>query len=72
MPLTRGPSGWLAGQTPWPDGPILQPLMSFLGGESLQAAVEWNSRPEVGGGRMARPAGQHLVNFRLNQVGNCS
>jgi hypothetical protein len=41
--------------------------------------VEWNLRSGVGGGRapwpvghVARLAGQHLVNYRLNQVDNCS
>jgi hypothetical protein len=78
-PLTCGPSGWPAGQTPWLAGPTLQPPMSFLGGDALQEAVEWNPRPGVSGGRapwpaghMAWPVSQHLVNYRLNQVGNCS
>jgi hypothetical protein len=69
-PLTCGPSGWLADQTPWPARPTLQPPMSFLGGDALQEAVEWNPRPEVSGGRaswpaghMARSVGQHLVNY---------
>jgi hypothetical protein len=53
--------------------------MSFLGIDTLQEVVEWNLRPEVCGGRtpwsashVARPARQHLVNYQLNQVGNCS
>jgi hypothetical protein len=78
-PLMCGPSGWSAGQTPWPTGPTLQPPVSLLGDDALQEAVEWNSRPEVSGGRaswlashVARPAGQHLVNCRLHQVGSCS
>jgi hypothetical protein len=111
-PLMCGPSGMPADQTPWPAGPTLQPPVSFLGGDALQEAVEWNPRPRVGGGHppwsaghamsflcgdtlqkamewnprprvggghapwlashVARPAGQHLVNYRLNQVGNCS
>jgi hypothetical protein len=71
-PLTCGPNGWLADQTSWSVGPTLQPLVSFLGGDDLQKAVEWNSRPGVGGGHVARPASQHLVNYRLNQVSNCS
>jgi hypothetical protein len=50
-PLTCGTSGWLAGQTPWPTGPTLQPPVSFLGGDGLQEAVEWNPRPGVDGGR---------------------
>jgi hypothetical protein len=48
-PLMCGPSGWLTDQTPWPAGPTLQPLMSFLGGDALQEVVEWNPRPGVGG-----------------------
>jgi hypothetical protein len=53
--------------------------MSFLAGDALQEAVEGNLRPRVGGGRapwpagyVARPAGQHLASYRLNQVGTCS
>jgi hypothetical protein len=78
-PLTCGPSGWLAGQTPRPVGPTLLAPMSFLDGDTLQEAVKCNPRPGVGGGHdpwpsdhVARPAGQHLANYRLNQVGNCS
>jgi hypothetical protein len=78
-PLTCGPSGWPVGETPWPTNPTLQPPTSFLHGDSLQEAVEWNPRPRVGGGHalwpaghMARPAGQHLANYLLNQVNNCS
>jgi hypothetical protein len=51
-------------------GPTLQSPMSFLGGDALQEAVEWNPRPGVGGGhawwlvrQMSRPANQHLVNY---------
>jgi hypothetical protein len=78
-PLMCGPSGWPAGQTPWSDDPTLQPPMSFLGCDALQEVVERNLRPGVGGGHapwpadhVARPASQHLVNYRLNPVGNCS
>jgi hypothetical protein len=78
-PLTCGPSGRPAGQTPWPAGPTLQPPMSFLGGDTLQEAMEWNPRPGVIGGpapwparHVAQPAGHRLVNYRLNRVGNCS
>jgi hypothetical protein len=78
-PLMCGPSRWPAGQTPWPVGPTLQPPVSFLGGDALQEVVEWNPRPGVGGGHapwpvghMARSASQHLANYRVNQVGNCS
>jgi hypothetical protein len=52
--------------------------MSFLGDDALQEVVELNSRPGVGGGRtpwpaghVARPAGQHLASYQLNQVDNC-
>jgi hypothetical protein len=62
-PLMCGPSGWLA-------CPTLQPPMSFLGGDDLREAVEWNLSPRVRGGRtpwlashVARPADQHLVNY---------
>jgi hypothetical protein len=71
-PLMCGPSEWPAGQTPWPSGPTLQPPMSFLSGDALQEAVEWNSRPGVSEGHTPWLVGQHLVNYRLNQVGNCS
>jgi hypothetical protein len=66
--LMCGPSGWPAGQTPWPADPTLQPPMNFLGNDALQEAVEWNPRPGVSGGHdpwpashMARPTDQHLV-----------
>jgi hypothetical protein len=62
-PLTCGPSGWAT-------GPTLQPPVSFLGGDTLQEAVEWNPRPGVSEGRtpwltghVARPADQHLANY---------
>jgi hypothetical protein len=78
-PLTCGPSGWPAGQTPWPIGPTLQLPMSFLGHDALQEVVEWTLRPRVGGGHapwpdghVARPVGEHLASYRLNQVSNCS
>jgi hypothetical protein len=77
--LTCGPSGWPTVQTPWPVGPTLQPPVTFLGGDVLQEATEWNKRPGVSGshtpwlaGEVARPAGQHLASYQLNQVGNCS
>jgi hypothetical protein len=67
-PLTSGPSGWPAGQTP---------LMGRLHGDTLQEAVTGNPKPKVGGGQtpwppdhVARPVGHHLVSYRLNQVGN--
>jgi hypothetical protein len=78
-PLTCGPSGWPANQTPWSADPTLQPPVSFLGGDALQEAVEGNPRPGVGGGHtpwpvghVARPVGQHLASYRLTQVYNCS
>jgi hypothetical protein len=40
-----------------PTGPTLQPSVSFLGGDALQDAVEWNPSPEIDGGRAAWPAG---------------
>jgi hypothetical protein len=49
-PLMCGPSGWPADRT-------LQPPMSFLGGDALQEAVEWNLRPGVSVGRDPWPAG---------------
>jgi hypothetical protein len=71
-PLTCGPSGW-------PPDPTLQPPVSLFSGDALQEAVEWNLRPGVGGGHdpwpadhVARTAGQHMANYRLNQVGNCN
>jgi hypothetical protein len=62
-PLTCGPSGWPAGQTPRPVGPTLLAPMSFLDGDTLQEAVKCNPRPGVGGGRDPWPAGQHLANY---------
>jgi hypothetical protein len=59
-PLTCGPSGWLAGQTPWPAGSTLHPPVSFLGGDALQEVVEWNLRPRVSGGHAPWLAGKHL------------
>jgi hypothetical protein len=65
-----GPSGWPANQTPWPAGPTLQPPVNFLGGDTLQEAVEGNPRPGVSGGyafwlagHVARLADKHLVNY---------
>jgi hypothetical protein len=77
--LTSGPREWPAGQTPWPTGPTLQPLTSWLYGDTLQEAVTGNPKLKVGGSQtlwppshVARPAGHHLVSYRLNQVGNPS
>jgi hypothetical protein len=67
-PLTSGPKGWRAGQTPWPVSPTLQPLVGWLCGDTLQEAVEGNSKLKVGGGRtpwatghVARPVSHHLA-----------
>jgi hypothetical protein len=49
-PLTCGPSGLMAGQTPWPVSPTLQPPMCFHGSDTLQETVEWNPRLGVDGG----------------------
>jgi hypothetical protein len=64
-PLTSGTRGWSAGQTPWPVGPTLQPLMGWLRGDTLQEVVEGNPKLKVGGGQtswltdhVARPAGR--------------
>jgi hypothetical protein len=78
-PLTYGPRGWLASQTTWPVGPTLQPLTRRLHGDTLQEAVIGNPKLKVSGGQtpwppghVARPAGQYLVSYKLNQVGNPS
>jgi hypothetical protein len=77
--LTCGPSGWPPRETSWPVSPTLQHPMNLLYGDALQMAVEWNPMPGVSGGHapwpvghVARPVGQKLVNYHLNQVGNCS
>jgi hypothetical protein len=68
-PLTSGPRGW-------PIGPTLQPLMGWLRGETLQVAVEGNTKLKVCGsqtpwpaGHVARPAGRHLACFQFDHVG---
>jgi hypothetical protein len=78
-PLTYEPHGWPASQSPWSVGPTLQHLTGCLGSDALQETVIRNLRPTVRGGRatwsadhVARPAGQHLVCYRLNQVSNSS
>jgi hypothetical protein len=78
-PLTSGPKGWPAGQTPWPAGPTLQPLTGLLHGHDLQEAVTRNLKVEVGGsrtwwwaGHVAWLAGKLLACYRLYQVGNSS
>jgi hypothetical protein len=49
-PLTSGPKGWPDDQTTWPSGPILQPLMGRLHGDTLQEVITGNPKPKVGGG----------------------
>jgi hypothetical protein len=77
--MTSGPREWPAGQTPWPTGPTLQCLTGLLHGHALQEVVTRNPKLEVSGsrtqwpaGHVARPAGQHLACYQLNQVGNSS
>jgi hypothetical protein len=50
-PLMWGPNVSPAGQTRWPASPTYQPPVSFLAGDALQVAVEWNPRPGGSGGR---------------------
>jgi hypothetical protein len=78
-PLTSGPRGCPASQTLWLAGPTLQPLVGWFHGDTLQEAVEGNSKLKVGGGRtlwpaghVARPTSQHLACYRHNQVSNPS
>jgi hypothetical protein len=68
--LTSRLRGWLVGQTPWPVGPTLQPLMGWHHGDTLKEAVEGYPKLKVSGGQtpwltghVARPAGHHLVCF---------
>jgi hypothetical protein len=49
-PLTSGPRGCPASQTLWLAGPTLQPLVGWFHGDTLQEAVEGNSKLKVGGG----------------------
>jgi hypothetical protein len=69
-PLTSGPRGWLADQTPWMAGPTLQPLMGRLHGDTLQEAITGNLKSKVSGGQtlwppghVARPVGHHLASY---------
>jgi hypothetical protein len=55
-PLTSGPRGWPAGQTPWLTGPTLQPLMGLLQGHALQGVVSRNLKLEVSGSQTQWPA----------------
>jgi hypothetical protein len=57
----------------------MQHLTGWLCGDTLQEAVGGNPKLKAGGGRtpwpmghVARPAGHHLVCYRLNQVSNPS
>jgi hypothetical protein len=74
-PLTSGPRGWPAGQTPWPIGPTLQPLTGLLHRHTLQEAVTRNLKLEDSGsrtpwlvGHVAKPTGQHQACYRLESV----
>jgi hypothetical protein len=78
-PLTCGPRAWPANQIPWPAGPTLQPLWVGFTGYTCKEAITRNPKPEVSGSRtrlppgdVARPAGQHLPCYQLNQVDNSS
>jgi hypothetical protein len=71
-PMTSGPRGCPASQTPRPVRPTLQPLVGWLRGDTLQEAVEGNPKMKVGGGRTPWPADHHLAFYGLNQVGNPS
>jgi hypothetical protein len=60
-PLTSGPRRW-------PVGPTLQPLTSWLRGDTIQEVVQGNPKLKVGRGRtlwpvghVARPASHHLA-----------
>jgi hypothetical protein len=48
-PLTSGPRGWSAGQTPWPACPTLQPLTGLHHEHALEEAITRNLKLEVGG-----------------------
>jgi hypothetical protein len=71
---------WVAGRPNSLAGrPHYATSVSFLGGDALEEVVEWNPRLGVDGDRapwlagdVARPAGQHLASYQLNQVGICS
>jgi hypothetical protein len=56
--LTSGPRGWPPGQTPWPVGPTLQPLVGWLHGDTLQEVIEGNPKLKVSGGQTPRLAGR--------------
>jgi hypothetical protein len=78
-PLTSGPRGRLASQTPWPVSPTLWPLTGWLHRHAPQEVVIRNPKLEVGESwtpwppsHVARPVSQHRVCYRLNQVGNSS
>jgi hypothetical protein len=49
-PLTSGPKGWPASQTPWPASPTLQPLAGWLHGDTHQKVIEGNPKLKVGAG----------------------
>jgi hypothetical protein len=69
-PMTSGPRGWPAGQTPWPVDPTFQLLVCRLHGDTLQEAVTGNPKLKVGGGQtpwppdhMSRLADHHLASY---------
>jgi hypothetical protein len=68
-PLTSGPHGWPAGQTPWPAGPTLQLLTGWLGGDALLEAVIRNPRPAVGGGRAPWSVAQPTTGVSVTHPG---
>jgi hypothetical protein len=62
-----------------PTGPTLQPLAGLLHGHALEEGVTRKPKLEVGGSQtrwpvshVARPIGQQLECYGLNQVGNTS
>jgi hypothetical protein len=55
-PLTSGPRGWLARQTPWPVDPTLQPLTGLLQMHALKEAGTRNSKLEISGSQTWWPA----------------
>jgi hypothetical protein len=74
-----GSEGGRPAKPPWLPDTTLQPLAGQLHDDTLQEAVTGNPKLKVGGGwtpwlpsHVARPAGHHLVSYRLNLVGNPS
>jgi hypothetical protein len=78
-PLTIEPKGWPVVQTLWLASRTLHLLTGLLHRYVLQEVVTRNPKLEVSGsqtqwlaGHVARPAGQHLACYWLNQGGNSS